>query len=344
MALAQRLAMRGLKKSPKPSGELRTIYVSELTSWEPYQIPPALEKFGQVITYSLSEHGFHPGNPDWPAKRHKLDEDLITFIQVEHAKGPIDVMVSYLSGNHVAPKTIRAIGNLGIVTCAFNWDDRLVFRGRMVDGRWIGPAPLAAAYDLNMTNSTSSLVKYFAEGGLAIFWPGAANPEHFKPLDRTFEYDVTFIGACYGQRPAFIKYLSTQGFRVKAFGRGWPNCPLSEPEMIELYARSRINLGVSGIGYSMKATCLKGRDFEVPMCSALYLTNEQADLHRVYDVGREVVTYRSKEDCRDKIRYLLAHPDECARIRHDARQRCLRDHTWKRRFQDLFVVMGVLHE
>lgn len=342
LAVAQRLARRGLQPEAKSVGTLRTIYASEMTNWEPHQIPPALARMGEVVTYVLSEHGHNPRQPGWLERRQHFDRDLLSFVQAEHAKRPIDVFIAYLSGHHVAPETIRAIGALGIITCAFHWDDRLSFRGRMYGGRWIGPAPLVAAYDLNLTNATASLVKYFAEGGLAIFWPEAANPDHFCPLERSFEYDVSFIGACYGQRPAFISYLRKQGIKVEAFGRGWPNGSLREQDMIEVYARSRINLGVSGVGYSMRATCLKGRDFEVPMCGALYLTSEQPDLHRVFQVGHEVLSYRNRTECRDKINHLLANPHIAARVRQAARQRCVRDHTWAQRFRDLFVLLKVL--
>ena len=114
--------------------------------------------------------------------------------------------------------------------------------------------------------------------------------------------------------------------------------------MVEIYNRSRINLGFSGIGYSMKEMCLKGRDFEVPMTGALYLTSEQPDVHRVYKVGEEVVTYRGKSDCLAKIRYLLDHEDESTSIRVAARQRCLRDHTWVRRFNDLLKLVNLLSD
>ena len=344
VALRERLSHRGIRPAPRPIDQLRTIYASEMGNWEPHQIPPALSAFGPVTVYSLPEHGFHPKHADWPSRRHELDADLLAFVQAEHSRQSVDVFVSYLSGGHVAPETIRAIGKLGIITCAFHWDDRLSFRGKLVGGRWTGPAALAFAYDLNLTNASASLVKYFAEGGLAIFWSLGANPEHFHPLDLPFEYDVSFIGACYGQRPAYINYLRQHGIGVEAFGPGWPNGPLSETQMIEVYARSRINLGFSGIGYSMREMCLKGRDFEVPMCGALYLTSEQPDLYRVYNVGHEVVTYHSKADCLAKIRYLLARPDECTRIRQAARQRCVRDHTWECRFHDLFKLMGLLDD
>jgi len=341
-ALRRHLLQRGIEPACRPRGHLRTIYASEMGNWEPHQIPPALAAFGPITVYSLPEHGFDPQQVDWPSRRHGLGRGLLEFVRSEHTWQRVDVFISYLSGSHVGPDTIRAIGDLGIITCAFHWDDRLSFRGEFINGRWSGPAALASAYDLNLTNSPFSLIKYFVEGGLAIFWPEAANPNHFCPLDRPFEYDVSFIGACYGRRPAYIDYLRRHGIKVETFGPGWPNGILPENEMIEIYARSRINLGFSGIGYSMKEMCLKGRDFEVPMCGVLYLTSDQPDLYRVYDVGREVVTYRSKDDCIAKIRYLLAHPEACSQIRQASRQRCLRDHTWERRFYDLFKLIGVI--
>ncbi len=340
--LQRRLRQRGLFADPRPPGSIRTLYASEMSVWEPHQIPPALTRLGPNTVFSLNERGFFPKNPDWPARRPALDRELFLFVLAEHRKHPIEVFVSYLSGWHVSPETIRAIGELGIITCAFHWDDRLSFRGRRVGGRWSGPAALAPAYDLNLTNASASLIKYFAEGGLACFWPEGANPEHFRPLPGPFEHDVSFIGGCYGQRRGFIDYLRRGGVRVETFGPGWPRGPLPEPEMVAVYAKSRINLGFSGIGYSLKEHCLKGRDFEVPMCGALYLTSEQPDLHLVYEVGGEVLSYDGPGDCLEKIRYLLAHPDESAGIRQAARRRALREHTWEARFRKLFELLGVL--
>lgn len=343
-ALQQRLAKRGIRPGSKHKGHLRIIYASEMTSWEPHQIPPALAVFGEVITYSLPEHGFHSKRSNWPLQRHKLDVALVDFLRDEHARRPVDVFVSYLSGGHIAPETIRAIGDLGIITCAFHWDDRLSFRGSKVGGRWTGPAALASAYDLNLTNASASLIKYFVEGGVAIFWPEAVNPEHFRPLGLLFEYDVSFVGGCYGQRPALINHLRRHGIKVETFGPGWPNGLLPEDKMIEVYARSRINLGISGIGYSMKETCLKGRDFEVPMCGALYLTSDQPDLHRVYEVGKEIVTYKNEKDCAGKIKWILAYPEEAAKIREAGGKRALKDHAWDKRFSDIFEIGGILKQ
>jgi spore maturation protein CgeB len=338
--LRERLALRGLTLKPKE--KLHILYATPLGNWEKHNIPVALKHFGALTTFYLKEHGFDDKANNWLATRRELDRALVHFVAETHARRPVDILLSYLSGWHIVPDTINTINQMGITTCAFWWDDRLSFRGEMKGGRYTGVASLASAYDLNLTNASDSIVKYLVEGGLAVFCPEGANPEHFRPLERRFEYDVSFVGACYGQRPVYINYLKRYGIKVEVFGHGWPNGSVSEDEMVEIYNRSRINLGFSGIGYSMKEMCLKGRDFEVPMTGALYLTSEQHDLYRVYKVGEEVVTYRGKSDCLSKIRYLLDHEDKSTSIRVAARQRCLRDHTWVRRFSDLLKMINLL--
>ena len=260
-----------------------------------------------------------------------------------HRRDPISVFVAYLSGYHVTADTINAIGALGIPTCAYWWDDRLYFRGYTRGGRFTGAHDLAAAYDLNLTNSSTSIVKYLVEGGLATFWPEGANPDHFRPQpERPFKYDVSFIGQRYGRRPAFIRGLRRRGLNVATFGPGWDEGPLTAQEMVDVYASSRVNLGISGIGYSLREMCLKGRDFEVPMCGAVYVTGDQPDLTRVYERGEEIFAYRDVDHCATIIHRLLSRPEECSRVRAAARSRCLRDHTWERRFRDAFEVLGVL--
>ena len=341
--LQERLSRRGLVPRPKPKRALRIIYATRPSGWEPHNIPPELAKVGTLIPYYYAERGFDDTAGDWPDKRERLDRDLLAFVKRVHDSEPVDAFVGYLSGWQIAPATLLAIGRMGIVTVGFHWDDKRSFRGKRAGGRWSGPAAVAGAYDLNLTNAPDSIAKYQAEGGLALFWPEAANPDHFCPLDRAFEYDVSFVGACYGYRPIFMRELRRQGIAVEAFGPGWPNGPVSEKEMVEIYARSRINLGFGGIGYSMKAQCLKGRDFEVPMCGALYLTSDNPELRLVYNVGREIVTYGTKEECAGMIRHLLAHPEEARAIRRTGRARCLSEHTWEKRFESVFQLAGMLN-
>ena len=340
-ALRERLGGRGIVSERACSRPLNLLYASHFGNWET-QVPKALEKLGRVTCYSLTERGFDFDAADWVNCRHLLDEDLFRFVHDLHEREPIDIVLSYLNGLQISSETIRAIGSLGIATATFNLDDRLLYRGRFLGGRWTGSAAHAAAYDVNLTNSSASILKYRVDGGLAAFWPAGADPELFRPAAGAFERDVAFVGGRYGARESWIEFLRKSGIKVEAFGAGWERGYVkTQEEMNHIWCTSRINLGFSLVCASQAQTCLKGRDFEIPMCGALYLTTEQPDLHRVYQVGSEVVSYRSRRDCVEKIRFLLSHPEVCDEIRSRARQRCLRDHTWQVRFQRLAWLLGM---
>ena len=52
------------------------------------------------------------------------------------------------------------------------------------------------------------------------------------------------------------------------------------------------------------------------------------------------MTYGSREDLLEKVRHYLAHPEEADRVRQAGYDRAQRDHTWRRRFDDLFEATG----
>lgn len=83
------------------------------------------------------------------------------------------------------------------------------------------------------------------------------------------------------------------------------------------------------------------RDFEAPMCRTCYLTGHTDEIAEFYEVGREIDTYASPEELADKARYYLAHPAAAEALREAGHQRARRDHTWVRRFEQLFVKAGL---
>ena len=175
-----------------------------------------------------------------------------------------------------------------------------------------------------------------------MFWPEAAHPDIHKPFDVPFNYDVSFVGAKYGWRPRFIRTLHKMGVDVECFGNGWDNGPLLDEDMIKLYSRSRINLGFAGVGHSRRLMCLKGRDFEIPMAGGLYLTQDNPELSLVYDIGKEIMTYKDEKDCADKIKQLISNPDKADMIRKAGRNRALNNHSWEKRFERVFDIAGLI--
>lgn len=340
-ALRKRLASRGLVPIAKKKGELHVFLAFALNNWESV-LPKTLEPFGKVTPFEWRSLGFNDLSKDWLKQRDAMNIIMLETFRNVHKTQPIDAVVGYLSGYTIFPNTLIEMANSGVVIFNFCWDDKLYFRGKVFGGRWAGPAAIASAIDLNLTNAPNSRIKYAVEGGLAMFWPEAAYPEIHKSYNLPFEFDVSFVGGKYGWRPQFIQKLLNLGINVTCFGNGWDNGPLSEEEMIKLYSRSRINLGFAGVGYSKKLMCLKGRDFEVPMSGGLYLTQDNPELSLVYKIGKEIAAYKDERDCAKKIMWLLKNPDEAATIRKAGRKRALRDHTWEKRFEKIFRLAGII--
>lgn len=339
--LKKRFDKRKIIISPKKKGELHIFVSYYLFNWES-AIPKALRLFGKVTEFNWKEKGFDERSAGWITQRGKMNAEMLHAYFEASKVQPVDIVVGYLSGFNTSPQTIQKMANAGSVIFNFCWDDKLSFRGRKIGGRWTGVASIASAVDLNLTSAPDSIVKYTGEGGIAMFWPEGADPDVHRPYDLPFEYDVSFVGQKYSWRPEFIEKLRKYGINVTTFGTDWENGPLSEEEMVKLYSKSRINLGFSGVGFSKKLMCLKGRDFEVPMSGGLYLTQDNPELSLVYEVGKEIVTYKDEKDCAEKIKWLLADHKKADSIRKAGRERALKEHPWSKRFEQIFVLSGVM--
>jgi len=142
--------------------------------------------------------------------------------------------------------------------------------------------------------------------------------------------------------------LVEQDFR-RHLGARFPgnvHAPISDEELIQLYTRSHISLGFLEVydrhDPSRSVTRhLHLREFEAPMSGALYCTGYSDELAAFFEPDKEVIVYRNEQELLDKIRYYLAHEAEAENIRKAGHERALRDHTYQRRFQQLFAAIGL---
>ena len=339
--LKRRLKGRGISPTQKEKGSLHIFLVFGINNWEAV-LPLALSPFGHVTTFSWQTGGFFDRYNKWLKWRNDLNADILDTFKKAHSEQPVDIMVGYLSDFNTTKETLIEIGKNGVTIFNMCWDDKLYFNASNVKGQPRSLKGIVSAVDLNLTNAPDSCIKYLIEGGLSMFWAEAAHPDIYKPYDLPFEFDVSFIGSKSVHREKLVNHLRKMGIKVATFGKGWRNGLLPEDEMVKLFSRSRISLGYAGVGYSDKLMCLKGRDFEVPMSGGLYLTQDNPELALVYKVGREIVTYKDENDCVRKIRWLLDNPEHAEKIRKAGQERTLKEHTWEKRFLDIFMLTGVL--
>lgn len=312
-----------------------------------------------------------PGGAEFiAANRPRVTDALLRQITAAHAEKPIDLLFTYFYDACVFPEAIDKIKALGIVTV--NWFCNASYQLHLV-------SEISPHYNWCLVAEKYRLKDYEALGAHPIYCQEAANPAIYKPYDLPVVYDTTFVGMAYGDRPAYIHSLLKRGLHVRAWGPNWqelaapdpvrrlwrlgrrvlglptttfPTLPsaalgpgLVDTEMIKIYSQSKINLGFSTCGETHRSgeriVQVRLRDFEVPMSGGFYLVEYMEELEEFYEIGREIVCYDGPDDLAEKIRYYLAHDTEREQIRQAGRARCLRDHTWQKRFQSAFAQMGL---
>jgi spore maturation protein CgeB len=73
------------------------------------------------------------------------------------------------------------------------------------------------------------------------------------------------------------------------------------------------------------------RLYEATGVGTCLLTDWQPNLQEVFELDREVVTYRSAEEAIEKVQYLLTHEQERKKIAKAGQARTLKDHTFAQR-------------
>ena len=186
--------------------------------------------------------------------------------------------------------------------------------------------------------------------------------------------DITFVGKKFGNRGKYIGYLKNHQLPAIGFGSGWPAGRVSQERMMEIFSFSKINLNFSETHYVVFAAylklllklfvaksgsqykfvghhlpdnirsalgafhlCIKGRIFEVSACGGFVMTGKSDDdISEYYVPGKEIVVFDNPADLIEKCRYYLSHDEERDKIAKAGYERTLRDHTYDKRFAEIF--------
>lgn len=103
-------------------------------------------------------------------------------------------------------------------------------------------------------------------------------------------------------------------------------------ELNRIYAGSLVNVD---IGRVYQGDIVTMRVFDAMACGGLVLTEWSEALASLFDIGREVAVYRTRDELCAQVRHLAANPDEAREIAARGRARVLRDHTIRGRVQHM---------
>ena len=332
--------------SRKQTGEIHTLAFIPMLNWH-RQLLEGLNTLGAVSLCDYQELGIKASDL-YTAKNSDLLKKMndLAYAQILkiHARRPVDWIFFYARGDEITPDFLSRIHDeVGVPLVNMCLDSKHAWVGVRSGSQYTGQKSLIPCFDLYWTTSRTTCEWIAAEGGRPVYLPEGANPVDVCPQDLTKDIDVSFIGQSYGYRANLVDHLRRKGAKVEAYGSGWNNGPLSDTQIPEILHRSKICLGLGGIGYSEEITNLKNRDFDIPMCGGgVYLTCYNSDLAQHFCIGKEILCYRGRDELIELIRYYLAHEEEAAEISRAGRQRCLSEHTWRHRFIKICEIIGII--
>ncbi|MCX7909759.1 MAG: glycosyltransferase [Ignavibacteria bacterium] len=196
----------------------------------------------------------------------------------------------------------------------------------------------------------------------------------FKPRN----YDVSFIGQKHSNRGKYISFLRKKGLDVKCWGKGWEQGRINFDEMLNIFRSSKINLNFSNssAGFQLQSIAkilltrridnrirfhplwkipynlvsiyrrltrkqIKGRVFEITGSGGFLLTQNAENLSEYFVDGKEIAVFENEKDLLEKINFYLSKEDLRCEIAYNGYKRALNEHTYEKRFKEIFDKIGL---
>lgn len=300
-----------------------------------------------------------------------VDAELVKTVE---EKKP-DLLFCFLFTDQIKKETIEYITKK-TKTKTFNW---------FADDHWRFPIYSrfwAPVFTLVSTTDSQALAKYRAWGiDNVVKTQWAANLAVYQPQDEAKnrgQYQITFVGANYGNRSRYLETLKSKGLPAEGYGNKWPAGRVSQGQMLEIFSFSKINLNFTETPYmtpkdrlkvfvklfvekrgekyafnahhffdNLKSALgtqrrqIKGRNFEVPACGGLLMTGQADNIQDYYVPGKEVVVFKNSADLVEKCKYYLKHEEERQAIAKAGYERTVKEHSYEKRFLEIFKVLGL---
>lgn len=309
-------------------------------SWEQHGLWPSFRRLSNFHFFSMGMI-----NGEWNDSLRCTEGLRILALIDEMDQGacPIELVFIYVDSSFLAPEMLQGLADRNIWSVLMGLDDKHKLKARSEMGMTVGQELVAPLVDIYWTTWKSAIPYLWKIGARPLYLAEGADPAFHRSLKLNRDIDVLFLGARYGVRKTLIDSLGKCGFNVEAYGKGWPNGYVSFNKSIELINRSKIVLGVGGVGHLDEIQHLKGRDFEVPMCGSVYLTTYNPELADWYTIGKDILCYSSPQNCAEILEWILRNPALQNAIRRAALKCAQKNHTWDKRLRDVFEVIKTVN-
>ena len=280
-----------------------------------------------------------------------LDLDNLNKRILKKTKLFLPDIIFIVKGNNVFPTTLKKLKHQ-YKTKIISWSQDDMFN--KINRSYYYTLGLKY-YDLIVTQKSFNIFELKNLGAKKIHFQNAAfclrnHRPFFKTLTKTI--DVLFIGSAEKERFESMNFLAKSGIKINVFGYGWHkkrylahhiNLDIQKKELIGSEYIKAISSSKITLCFLRKINrdLQTNRTFEIPACGAFMLaerTNEHVEL---FDEGKEVEFFNSKEELLDKVKYYLKNSAQRERIAKAGYNRVLKDkHTYDHRVLEMLEIIN----
>jgi spore maturation protein CgeB len=229
-------------------------------------------------------------------------------------------------------------------------------RARLLAGQIASEAPAAEHFrhlDLVLTSFPHFVQRFRSEGISSEYLRIGFDPRVLHRLGNPeTRYDAVFVGALGREQHARGNDLlerAAERVPIEFWGYNLGDRPSTSPlvrryhgeawglDMLRVLAGARIAVNRHIDVAEDNANNM--RLYEATGVGSLLLTDAKQNLGELFDVGREVVTYRDEDELVDALEHYLSHEDERAAIAAAGQRRTLGEHTYAVRMRELAEIL-----
>lgn len=189
-------------------------------------------------------------------------------------------------------------------------------------------------------------------GRNAHYLPEACMPEWHKSVELTdserdfYGCDITTAGNLYYYRAIIFESLM-DAYKVKLWGDvpRWLSSParglyqgrsVTELEKAKAFRAAKIVLNT----FQGEVSGVNQRFFEIAGCGGFQVCEYNDTVHEFFDVGKEIIVFKTIRDLAEKVDYYLKHPEERKKIADAAYIRAQREYTFQKRLKQMLEIVS----
>jgi spore maturation protein CgeB len=180
-----------------------------------------------------------------------------------------------------------------------------------------------------------------------------ADPDVFSPVDvPKQDIDVLFYGHGREYRDEWIDAMITEpskglpymrfavrGTKLGDIGKAEALPYLSFSKLREYACRSLINLCITRAAHASVYASSSSRPFELASMGCCIVANPYDGIETWFEPGKEIFIVKSGEEAEERYRYLRTHDSDRIAAGRAARERVLKEHTFRHRARELCAIV-----